>query len=107
MIKDHMPSFNLKPHTIEIANPLIVAFKSSPGRYEIHLEEEKKKTVTKAEKNTMHIAADIDKFKVKQGQLERAVEMIKSEFVECIRLAEDKEDMLMFIKDLDVIKDLD
>ena len=43
MIKDHMLSFNLKPHTIEITNSLIVAFKSSRQRYEIHLEEDKKK----------------------------------------------------------------
>ena len=48
MIKDYMLSFNLKPHTIEIANPLIVVFKSSSQRYEIHLEEKKKKQVTEA-----------------------------------------------------------
>ena len=43
MIKDYMLSFSLKPHPIEITNPLIVASKSSHRRYEIHLEEEKKK----------------------------------------------------------------
>ena len=48
MIKDYMLSFNLKPHTIEITNPLIVVFKSSSQRYEIHLEEKKKKQVTEA-----------------------------------------------------------
>ena len=42
MIKNHMLSFNLKLQTTEITNPLIVAFKSSRGRYEIHLEEEKR-----------------------------------------------------------------
>ena len=77
MIKDHM-----------------LSFKSSWQRYEIHLEEERKtKQVTKAEKKAMHIVEDIDKLKVKQGQLERAMEMMESEFVECIRLAEDKDDM--------------
>ena len=75
VIKDHMLSFNLKPHTTEITNPLIVTFKSSRRRYEIHLEEEKeKKQVTEAEKKAMRIAADIDKLKVKREQLERAVE---------------------------------
>ena len=39
----------------------------------------------------MHIAADIDK--LKRGQLERSVEMMEIEFVECIKLAEDKDDM--------------
>ena len=43
IIKDHMLPFNLKPYTIEITNPLIVAFKYSHRRYKIHLEEEKKK----------------------------------------------------------------
>ena len=57
MNKYHMLSFSPKPDTIEITNPLIVAFKSSCRRYEIHLEEEKnKKQVTEAEKNAMHIA---------------------------------------------------
>ena len=57
MNKYHMLSFNQKPDTIEITNPLIVAFKSSCRRYEIHLVEEKnKKQVTEAEKNAMHIA---------------------------------------------------
>ena len=94
MIKDHTFSFNQKPHTIEIKNSLIVAFKSSRRSCEIHLEEEKKKKqVTEAEEKAMHIAADIDKLQVKQGQLERAMEMMESEFVECIRLAENKDDM--------------
>ena len=52
----------------------------------------------------MHIAADIDKLKVKRkverGQLEGAVEMMESEFVECIRLAEDKDDMAYVHKGL-------
>ena len=91
----------MKPHAIKITNSLIVAFKSSRRRYEIHLEEEKKKKqVTKAEKKAMHIAADIDKLKVKRGQLERAVEMMEREFVECIRLADDKDDMAYVHKGL-------
>ena len=56
--------------------------------------------MTKAEKKAVHIVADIDKLKVKQGQLERAVEMIESELAECIRLAEDKVDMAYVHKGL-------
>ena len=93
-----MLSFSLKPHTIEIRNLLIVVFKSSRRRYEIHLEEEKrKKQETKAEKKAMHIAADIDKLKVKRGHLERSEEMMESEFIDCIRL-KIKMVRLMFIK---------
>ena len=40
--------------------------------------------MTEAEKKAMHIAAYIDKLKVKRGQLERAVKIMESEFVECI-----------------------
>ena len=43
MIKDHLLSVNMKPHTTEIRNPLIVAFKSSRRKYEIYLEQQKKK----------------------------------------------------------------
>ena len=50
----------------------------------------------------LHIAADIDKLKGKRGQLERGVEMTESEFVWCIRLAEEiKMIWLMFRKGLD------
>ena len=51
-------------------------------------------------KKAMHIAADIDKLNMKQGQLERTVEIMESEFVECIRLAEDKNDMAYVHKGL-------
>ena len=65
--------------------PVDTPLKFSHQRYEIHLEEEKKKKqVTEAEKKAMHIAAYIDKLKVKRGQLERAVKIMESEFVECI-----------------------
>ena len=37
---------------------------------------------------------------MKRGPLERAVEMMESEFVECIRLAEDKDDMAYVHKGL-------
>ena len=98
MIKDHLLSVNMKPHTIEIRNPLIVAFKSSHRRYEIYLEEHKKKNKwPKPKKKTIHIAADIDELTVKRGLLERAVEMIESEFVECIRPDEDKIDVFLWI----------
>ena len=55
--------------------------------------------MTEAEKKATHIATDIDNLKVKQGQLERAREM-ESEFVDCIRLAEGKDDMVYVHKGL-------
>ena len=60
MIKDHLLSVNMKPHTIEIRNPLIVAFKSSHRRYEIYLEEHKKKNKwPKPKKKKLYILRQI------------------------------------------------
>ena len=56
--------------------------------------------MTEAEKKATHIATDIDNLKVKQGQLERAREMMESEFVDCIRLAEGKDDIVYVHKGL-------
>ena len=56
--------------------------------------------MTEAEKKATHIATDIDNLKVKQGQLERAREMMESESVDCIRLAEGKDDMVYVHKGL-------
>ena len=43
IIKDHMLANKLKPHTIEITKPIFQAFRSGRQKYEVHLEEEKKK----------------------------------------------------------------
>ena len=43
IIKDHMLANKLKPHTIEIIKSIVQAFRSDRQKYEVHLEEEKKK----------------------------------------------------------------
>ena len=43
IIKGHMLANKLKPHTIEITKPIVRAFRSDRQKYEVHLEEEKKK----------------------------------------------------------------
>ena len=43
IIKGHMLANKLKPHTIEITKPIVQAFRSDRQKYEVHLEEEKKK----------------------------------------------------------------
>ena len=40
LITDHIVPSNLKPHRIEITNPILKAFKSLYSSYKIHLEEE-------------------------------------------------------------------
>ena len=99
MIKDHMLSHDLKPYTIKISKPLVLAFKSARQKYEVHLEEERKsKQRSKAEQTAMHMEADIDNLRVQRWQLERAVDMMEEEFVECIRLAEEKNDLSFVYK---------
>ena len=91
MIKDHMLSHDLKPYTIEISKPLVLAFKSARQKYEIHLEEERKsKQRSKAEQRAMHMEAEIDKLRVQRRQLEKTADIMEEEFVECVRLAEEK-----------------
>ena len=43
IIKGHMLANRLKPHIIEITKPIVQAFRSGRQKYEVHLEEEKKK----------------------------------------------------------------
>ena len=42
LIKDHLIMRNVKPHTIEISNQLILDVKSSRMKYKSYLEEQKK-----------------------------------------------------------------
>ena len=43
IIKDHMLANKLKPHTIKITKSIVQAFRWDRHKYEVHLEEEKKK----------------------------------------------------------------
>ena len=85
---------NLKPHTIEITKPMLKASRSAHSSYKIHLEEEKKKIyLSERENQALHIPNDIEKLKLLIKQREKAVKMMDDEFVECARLAEEKNDM--------------
>ena len=74
IIKDHMIANKLKPHTIEITKPIDQAFRSGRQKYEVHLQEEKKKKQkSEAELGAMHIAADIEKLKVLRNKNKKVV----------------------------------
>ena len=61
IIRDHMLSNKLTPHTIEIDRPILLALKSAHQKYVISLEEEKKKkALSEAEIQAAHITTDID-----------------------------------------------
>ena len=99
LIKDHMLASGLKPHTIEITKLLVKAYKSAYTVYKAHLEEEKKKLVlTERDKQAEHINCDIDKIKTQINQMTKAVEMMEREFVDCVKMAEEKKDISYVIK---------
>ena len=60
LVKDHLLANNLKPHIIQIINPMVRAFKGARQSYATYLDDEnKKKTQTKDEEKTKHITSDI------------------------------------------------
>ena len=46
----------------------------------------------------MHMEADIDKLRVQRGQLEKTVDVMENQFVECIWLAEERNDLSFVYK---------
>ena len=89
LIKDHILTNGLQPHTIEIIKPLVKAYKSAYAAYKTQLQEEKKKVVlTERDKQAEHVNSDIDKIKSQINQMTKAVEMMEREFVDCVKMAE-------------------
>ena len=70
---------------------MLKAFKSAHSSHKIHLEEEKKEiSLSEREKLALQIPNDIEKLKLQVKQREKTVKMMDTEFVECVRLAEEK-----------------
>ena len=89
----------LQLHTIEITKPLVKAYKSAYAVYKAHLAEEKNKVVLiERDKQVEHINSDIDKMKTQINQMTKAVEMMEREFVDCVKMAEEKKDISYVIK---------
>ena len=85
IIKDHILANKLNPHTIEITKSIVQADRSGRQKFEVHLEEEKKKKQKfEAEVRAMRIAADVEKLRVTQKQKQKAVEMMEKEVIECM-----------------------
>ena len=96
IIKDHILANKLNPHTIEITKSIVQADRSGRQKFEVHLEEEKKKKQKfEAEVRAMRIAADVEKLRVTQKQKQKAVEMMEKEVIECMEKAEQNNDTCM------------
>ena len=61
-------------------------------------EEKKKVVLIERDKQVEHINSDIDKMKTQINQMTKAVEMMEQEFVDCVKMAEEKKDISYVIK---------
>lgn len=97
LIIDHMVPCNLKPHTIEITNPMLKVFKSVYSSYKIHFEDEENQFGWTREQ-AIYISDDIKKLKLQVNQKENVAKKMSDQFVECVRFAEEMYDMSFIIK---------
>ena len=94
-----MLSGDLAPHTIIISPTMIKSFRLACQKYYIHLEEEKKNKVeSEMEMRARLITDDIDKIKLQQKDLSKAITMMETELNGYMQLAEKKKDLSYVIK---------
>jgi len=99
LIKDHMLAHELKPHTIEVTKAMVKAYRNAHAKYKLSLEEEKKKVaLCNKEKQALHLSNDIDQLAQRVKHMKKAIDVMDKEFVDCARLAEEKNDMSLLIK---------
>ena len=88
-----MLAINLKPFTITIDSSVMQAFRSARMKYEENLKSEKeKKSVGEKETQALQISSDIENLCSKCSTLERTIKMLDTDFIRCIKSAEEKDD---------------
>ena len=97
IIKDHMLSNDLAPHTIIISAAMIKSFRSARQKYYIE-EEKKNKVESEMEMKARLITDDIYKIKLQQKDLRKAIAMMETESNECMQLLEKKRNLSYLIK---------
>ena len=99
IICDHMGSNQLKPHTIEINNPMTLAFKSASSKCKINSgDNQKQKQETEIEKKIFQLTVVIDRIEIKYMELEKAAKMMDDKIMECMKFAEEKRDLSYVFK---------
>jgi len=99
IIRDHMLSNNVLPHTIEITQPMIKEFRSARQRYATHLEDEnEKREKSDNERKSRLILDDIEKLKSRQVSLNKSIALLESESTDCMDKGEEKMDITLFVK---------
>ena len=97
--KDHMLSNDLAPDTIIISPAMMKSFRLARQKYYIHLEEGKKnKGGSEMEMGARLITDDIDRIKLQQKDLIKAITMMETEQNDGIQLAEIKKGPSYVIK---------
>ena len=90
---------SLQPHTLKIDKPIMLAAKGSRQKYTLYLKEQTKIEASNEEaRKVVHRSTDINKIKVGCDQFKKAISMMESEFVDCITMAEEKNDMSYVFK---------
>ena len=99
LIKDYILANKIIVDKMDITRDMIKAYTKSHMLYVQHLvEEKKKKVLNEAEVQTSAISSDIDVLSQKRRQIKSAMQMMNDEFIECMKLAEQKNDMRVVIK---------
>ena len=94
-----MNSHKLKPHTIEINKDLLKSVKSAQSKQELAREKKKQhQKRTDLENQKTLISKDIEQNKEKCDSLKKAINIMESEFVKCIKQAELENNMALVIK---------
>ena len=94
VIKDHMLAHNLKPYSIDISPAMVKSFKAAHSKYQLYLEEEKKKKISnELENKAMYLSNDIQKLKVQVENMKKAISRMNDEAFDCMEKAEKKGDM--------------
>ena len=97
IIRDHMLTNSIQPHTIDINNAFIVSFKAARQKYQLYLEE-----IASKEKETNYRKAikisEINEVQLKHDEIAKTCKMLDEEFVASVRDAEEKNDMLLVVK---------
>ena len=78
----------------------MLAAKGAQQKYTLYLAEQTKLKASNEEaRKAVHLSTDINKIKVICDQFKKAIIMMESEFVDCVTMAEKKNDMSYVIKD--------
>ena len=94
IIKNHMLANNLKPYTITIDSSIMKAFRSARMKYEENFKSEKeKKSVSEKETQALQISSDVENLSSKCSALERTIKMLVTDFIQCFKSTEEKDEM--------------